>query len=111
MADGEWEAAWTELMKVIRTYGLDRNPTTYWTGDGPTQGPAFPGWSSELVAEAVALVGYRAVCMAEEAQQATIRAQFRDAYTKARKRHLLKVQTGVAALPGPGMSAVADISS
>ncbi len=102
----EWEAAWTELLAVIRAFGVDTAPKSYWDRNGPTEGPVFPGWSSPLVAEAVALVGYRAVCMADEREQATIRAQFRDAYTKARKRQLVKVQTGVVALPGADGPAV-----
>jgi hypothetical protein len=91
-----WEEAWTELMRTVRKHGwilfADGHDTYRHATD-------WPGWSTPEIKAAVEVIGYRNVCMSEEKDLNTLRAQFRDSYTNICKRKQTAVQVGDAALP------------
>lgn len=63
-------AAWGEVMAQVRESGIYREPS----------------WSSAVIAQAVHAVGWRNVCLCEESQLNTLRAQFERMYRAYRER-------------------------
>ena len=97
----EWEAAWDEVASRRRRRGI-------YVGErwGNDEG----AWSSPAVEAALRLVGgYAAFCAVETGDEGTMRAQFRDAYTRARTAAVRRVQLGddTPALPG-NVRSIAD---
>lgn len=90
----EWEIAWAEVMRTIKTWG------TYITHQIHPAGP-WPGWSSEVLVQAVRHVGgYEAICAADLDKLPTVRAQFRDWFRAARDREVKAIKLGPALAPG-----------
>lgn len=98
-----WELAWTELSQTIKQYGQaiyaeDRGYLPPYlhpgTGERMAGRPAWPGWSSDDVADAVRSIGYVEAGMTEIENIGTLRAQFRDAFKAIQGRRVRDIQTG-----------------
>jgi Loader and inhibitor of phage G40P. len=98
-----WEDAWTEVTGTVKKYGwvlFADGHKTY------RESLNWPGWSTPEVEAAVKVIGYRNLCLSEEEDANTLRAQFRDSYNNICKRKQTAAQVGDAALPR-GTAAIA----
>lgn len=82
-----WEQAWEEINRAIRRYGC------YGVPNGPPDyGYREVDWSCRPVAEAVAAMGYQALCESEN--EPADRAHFRQVYEACRARAVEVHQVG-----------------
>lgn len=93
-----WEQAWKELERTIGRFGslLLMQGDSY---DAYRERYGWTGWSTPEVEEAVDFIGYRNVCMSENSDLPTIRAQFRNCYEAIVQRKRKAMQIGSAAIP------------
>lgn len=97
----DWEVGWGEVMRAIKAWG------TYIGHKVHPAGP-FPGWSSTTLEGAIRHVGgYEAICAADRDDLPTMRAQFRDYWTRSRRREVTALQIGAG---GSGLTAIGEAS-
>lgn len=113
------EVAWGEVRRNAERFGVSGTRVT-WAPDGEHAVEVRMEWSSPLIAEAVESIGWRDICLVDDKQLNTIRAQFRDSLSAIQRRKKDAVVSGrtgldTAALPdgSPGRklhSAVAALA-
>lgn len=73
------DLAWSEVLRAVSRYGRDR----------------VPQWSAPEVEQAVAAIGWRAICNSDETGLSIARQQFTKAYGSTRRRRIEGEQVGV----------------
>ena len=86
--------AWGEVLRQVRQCGRYRQPS----------------WSSSELADAVAAIGWEAICMSR-VDDAAIRAQFREAYAAGLRRAETAARLPAAALTARGRERKARLES
>jgi len=98
------EVAWGEVRRNAQRFGIAGTRVT-WAPDGERAVEVRMEWSSPLIAEAVEAVGWRDICMIDDKQLSTLRAQFRDALAALQRRRKDAAVSGRASLGGPALPA------
>ena len=98
------EVAWGEVRRNAERFGISGTRVT-WAVDGERAVEVRMEWSSPLIAEAVESIGWRDICLTDDKQLGTIRAQFRDALSAIQRRKKDAVVSGRAGLGGPALPA------
>lgn len=113
------EAAWGEVERECRRVGA--NPVPRWgkdplTGEYRTFAAEEPRFSSPILAAAVESIGWRNICMAEDKDRSTVRAQLRKAIEAIQERARYEVVSGRYLTPSGdppigagGMASMGDV--
>lgn len=85
------EAAWGEVRREARRVGFNRPPVF---ANGELQPAPGPQFSSPMIARAVEAIGWRDICLTDDDDVATLRAQFRDALRAIQRREVDRLVSG-----------------
>lgn len=93
------ETAWGEVRREALRVGYNRPPVFV---NGELRPPAQPQFSSPFIAQAVEDIGWRDICLTDDEDIPTVRAQFRKALDARQRRAKDRVVSGRAPI-GPAL--------
>lgn len=85
------EAAWGAVRREARRVGFNRPPIWH---NGTMHDAPTPEFGSPMVAQAVEAIGWRDICLVDDDDVPTIRAQFRDALRAIQRREVDRIVSG-----------------